>query len=169
MIKTSTLSCLLGASALIAGLLVLGKPTCAFNTTSAAQVRAVVEEYAGAALARDCARLETVLHPSATKQEYVRFHPCPAYGLYSYERDATTNGPRFSQSEWDDVEPQPEVVEILASTEMTASASLSGIWGTEYLHLIRVRGCWQIVHVLGIDPGAEHGGSPQSDRHTPGS
>ena len=156
MIKTITLLSILGMSILFAGYNLHGGRQAEFNRASAADARVIVEEYSRAVRVGDRPLLETLMHASASKQEYVRFRLHESYGLYDYDRHKMITEPRFSAPEWASVESKPERIEILTSTEMTASASLSSVWGTEYLHLLRVRGTWQIVHVLGIDPGRAH-------------
>lgn len=148
------LSLLMCISLLMRSDVILGQSNSAVASPRSAEIQSVVAEYSRAVLDQDGALLDRLLHPAASKHEYVRFAPRLTYAFQSHDRDRLVSAPRTSAAEWDS-EPEADVITLLGSSEMTAAVSLSGVWGTEFLHLIRANDGWQIIQVLGVDPGHE--------------
>ena len=133
------------------------------------EIHSVVLEYAYAMQVGDHDMLEGLLHAKAEKFTFERFPPRLSFAFQSHDRREIVTDMRPATEESTFAEIEPDEIEVLDSTVLTASAKLSGAWGIEYLQLLRAGNGWQIIQVLGVDPGLEADSVPLSARASLGS
>lgn len=108
-------------------------------------VRAVVEEYVAASVARDVARLKAIFHPQALMSGYLQDQKMvgslqPLYDFLQ-QQQADTSG----KHRWEI--PVLEVIGSIADVTLIEK-NFFGMNFTTYFHLMKLDGSWKIVSKL---------------------
>lgn len=142
-----TLSGLFGLSALYA------QPGTAVAPSDEAAIRAAVLDYVEGLYTADTTRIHRSVHPDLAKRGYFIPRSADTYQsapmsfaelievAKTWNRDGRVN-------------PETAIKDIVVfeALDQTASARLTAVWGTDYLHLARYDGRWMIVNVLWQTP-----------------
>lgn len=111
-------------------------------------VEAVVADYVDAFYELDPPRIRSSVHEDVVK---FGFYLSASDGGYE-ERPMTFDqllelARSLNQAKWVP-EDAPREIHVYDVLERTATAKLTAVWGVDFLHLAKIEGRWQIVHIL---------------------
>jgi hypothetical protein len=110
-------------------------------------------DYVDALYLVDPARIERSVHPDLTKRGYWRAHSDQPYEeLHMGYDELRALAARWNTAGRVDPATAPREVVVLEVLDQTAAARVTASWGVDYLHLAKLDGRWQIVHVLWQSP-----------------
>jgi hypothetical protein len=110
-------------------------------------------DYVDALYLVDPARVERSVHPDLTKRGYWRGQPGQPYEELHMSYDELRDlAARWNADGRVDPATAPREVVVLEVLDQTAAVRLTAAWGVDYLHLAKLDGRWQIVHVLWQTP-----------------
>lgn len=115
-------------------------------------VRQAVLDYVEGVYNVDPARIERSVHPELTKRGFYRERGKDGYSSGKMTFAQLVELSKNWNKEGKLPKTAPKEITIFEVQDQTATAKLTAQWGTDYFHLAKYDGKWQIINVLWQSP-----------------